>query len=149
MPKPKVVLLGVLAAALLLEGAVLYFMETPTLRLYAGLAVFVLIGLMFATTPVVEAIGQIPGEIKQRRYPKMRSHVKALLAEVRRLNWMAVDGKRGFRDQQEAVAEMDAIEARMKELVIEIRREAGVASDEPDPGLEPEPSPDEPSVSDE
>jgi hypothetical protein len=40
---------------------------------------------------------------------------------------------------------MDAIEERMRDLVGEIRREAGAVSDEHDPG----PMPDEPSESEE
>ena len=144
MPRaPKAVLLGVLFAALLLEGAVLYFMEDRTVRLYVGLALFLLIGWMLASAEVAEVIHGLPEKFKQRRYPRMRARVKLLLAEVRRLNWMAVDGHRGFRERKDAVAEMDAIEERMKDLVSEIRAEAGVVSDEPDP------APDEPSVSDE
>ena len=142
---PKVVLLGVLSVALLLEGAVLYFMEDPTLRLYVGLALFLLIGWMLASSQVAEVIGDLPGPTRQRRHPKMRAQVELLLAEISRLNGMAVDGYRGFREQKEAVAEMDAIEERMRDLVSEIRREAGVVSDEHDPG----PMPDEPSESEE
>ena len=142
---PKVVLLGVLSVALLLEGAVLYFMEDPTLRLYVGLALFLLIGWMLASSQVAEVIGDLPGPTRQRRHPKMRAQVKLLLAEISRLNGMAVDGDRGFRNSKEAVAEMDAIEERMRDLVSEIRREAGVVSDEHDPG----PAPDEPSESEE
>lgn len=146
MPRaPKVVLFGVLSAALLLEGAVLYFMEDPTPRLYVGLALFLLIGWMLASSQVAEVIGDLPGPTRQRRYPKMRAQVKLLLAEVSLLNGMAVDGQRGFRERKEAVAEMDAIEERMKDLVTEIRCYAGVVSDEHDPG----PMPDEPSKSEE
>ncbi len=146
MPRaPKVVLLGVLSAALLLEGAVLYFMEDPTLRLYVGLALFLLIGWMLASTQVAEVIGDLPERIRQRRHPKMRAQVRLLLAEVSRLNGMAVDGRRGFRERKEAVAEMDASEERMRDLVSEIRREAGVVSDQHDRG----PAPDGPSESQE
>ncbi len=142
MPRaPKVVLLGVLSVALLLEGAVLYFMEDPNLRLYVGLALFLLIGWMLASTQVAEVIGDLPERIRQRRHPKMRAQVKLLLAEVSLLNGMAVDGQRGFRERKEAVAEMDAIEERMKDLVTEIRCYAGVISDEHDPA----PAPDEAS----
>ncbi len=146
MPRaPKVVLLGVLFTALLLEAAVLYFMDDRTVRLFVGLALFLLIGWMLASSQIAEVIGDLPGPTRQRRHPKMRAQVKLLLAEVGRLNGMAVDGHRGFRERKEAVAEMDAIEARMTELVSEIRREAGVVSEELDPG----PMPDEPSESEE
>ena len=144
MPRaPKVVLLGVLVAVLLLEASVLYFMDDRTVRLYVGLALFLVIAWMFASTPVAEMLGDLPEQIRPRRYPKMRAQVVLLLAEVRRLHWLAVDGDRGFRNREEAVAEMDAIEERMRDLVSEIRREAGVASDDPDPG----PTPAEPSES--
>ncbi len=129
---PKLVLLGVFSAALLGEAAVLYFVDNATLRLYAGLALFILIGWMFAKTPVSEVISNLPEQLKRRRYPRMRKQVQLLLEEVRRLNWMAVDGHRGFRNRDEALTEMDAIEDRMRDIVGEIRREAGVASDEPD-----------------
>ncbi len=142
---PKVVLLAVLAATLFMEAAVLYFMEDPTVRLYVGLALFVLIGWMFASSQVAEVISRIPEPLKPRRYPRLRARVDLLLVEVRRLNGIAVDGHRGFRDPKEAVAEMDAIEERMRDLVSEIRREAGVVSEEPDLV----PAPDEPSVNDE
>ena len=142
---PKILLLGALATALLLEAAVLYFVEEPIVRLYVGLALFVLIAWMLASTQVAEVMGDLPERIRQRRYPKMRAKVKLFLAEVSRLHWMAVDGDRQFRNREEAVAEMDAIEERMRDLVTEIRREAGRASDEPEPGPEPE----EPSESEE
>lgn len=145
MRAPKVVLLGVLFTALLLEAAVLYLMEDPTVRLYVGLALFLLIGWMMSSAQVAEVIGDLPERIRQRRYPKMRAQVMLLLAEVRRLNWLAVDGDRRFRSREEVVAEMDAIEERMRNLVSEIRREAGVVSDEPEPG----PAPDEPAESEE
>ncbi len=144
MPRaPKVVLLGVLSATLLMEMAVLYFMEDRTVRLYVGLALFLLIGWMLASAQVAEVISDFPKPLKPRRYPRLRAQVELLLVEVRLLNGMAVDGQRGFRERKEAVAEMDAIEERMKDLVTEIRCYAGVVSDEHDPG----PMPDEPSDS--
>ncbi len=100
---------------------------------------------MFASSQVAEVISRIPEPLKPRRYPRLRARVDLLLVEVRRLNGIAVDGHRGFRDPKEAVAEMDAIEERMRDLISEIRREAGVVSDEPDLV----PVPDEPLVNDE
>ena len=99
---------------------------------------------MFARTQVAEAISDLPIS-RKRQYPKMRAQVVLLLAEVRRLNWMAVDEDRGFRGRDEAVAEMDAIEGRMRDLITEIPREAGRASDE----LQTEAIADETSESDE
>ena len=126
---PRVVLLGALFTALLLEAAVIYFLDDRSLRLSVGLALLLLIAWMFARTQVAEVISDLPIS-RKRHYPKMRAQVVLLLAEVRRLNWMAVDEDRGFRGRDEAVAEMDAIEGRMRDLITEIRREAGRASDE-------------------
>ena len=76
----------------------------------------------------MEAIGDVPIAIRQRQFSDMRSHVVLLLDEVRRLNWMAVDEDRGFRDQDQATEEMDAIEKRLRTPVGEIRRTAGRVS---------------------
>ncbi len=142
---PRVLVHGVLATALLLEGAVLYLLDDPTVRLYVGLALLLPIAWMFSSTHVAKVFSDLPAQINRRRHPKMRAQVDLWLAEVRRLNGMAMDANRGFRDRKEAAAEMDSIEERMRNLVTEIRREAGVVSDEPDPV----PAPDEPSVRDE
>jgi hypothetical protein len=69
---------------------------------------------------------------------RLRRRVDQLLEEVRRLNWLAVDADRGFRAREEAIAEMDAIEARLREIIAEIRKAAGeispeAASDTPPP----------------
>ncbi len=98
-----------------------------------------------ARTNVAEVISELPRPFKPCRYPKMRPQVRLLLAQVRRLHWTAVDGRRGFKNSKEAVAEMDAIEQRMMDIVTRIRREAVVVSDE----LDPVPAPDETSQSDE
>ena len=92
----------------------------------------------------VRAIRELPEQIKQRRYPRMREQVKLLLVEVRRLNWMAVDGHRGFRNHDEAVAEMDAIEGRMKDLVGKIRDEAGIEGESGPASVPDQASPDQP-----
>ncbi len=142
MPRvPKVVLLGVLFTTLLMEGAVLYFMDDRTVRLYVGLALFLIIGWMLASRQVAEVIGATPERMRRRQYVKMRTKVEFMIAEACRLNWTAVDRDRGVRNSEEADVEMDATEERMRDLVREIRRAAGVVSDEPDPG----PAPDEPA----
>ena len=126
----KSLYLGTLAFAFFLEAAVLYFLEDPGQRLALGMALLLPIAWMIARTRVVEAISDLPVAIKRRQYSSMRTHVVLLLDEVRRLNWMAVDGDRGFRDQDEATREMDAIEKRLQNLVSEIRQTAGRASTE-------------------
>jgi hypothetical protein len=136
---PKIVQLGVLLITFSLEGVVLYVVEDPTVRLYVGLALFLVIAWMFARSEIAEVIGDLPRLFRRRRYPRLRARVEILLQEVCRLHWAAVDRDRGFRSDKEGLADMDAIEERLRELVSEIRLEAGVASDEPDPR---EPAPD-------
>ena len=115
------------------------------MRLYVGLGLLFPIAWMFARTNVAQVISELPGTLRPRRYLKMRAQVRLLLAQVRRLHWTAVDGQRGFNNSKEAVAEMDAIEERMMDIVARIRREAVVVSDE----LDPVPAPDKTSQSDE
>ncbi len=60
---------------------------------------------------------------------RLRSQVQQLLAEIRRLNWMAVDAERGFRSRKQATQEMDLIEERLKQLIAEVRGLAGQTSE--------------------
>lgn len=124
----KSLYLGTLAFAVLLESAVLYFIEDPRQRLAMGLVLLLPIVWMIARTRVLEAISDLPTVIRRRQYSEMRTHVVLFMDEVRRLNWMAVDGYRGFRSQDEAAKAMDAIEERLQQLVGEIRRTAGRAA---------------------
>ena len=121
----KSLYLGTLGFAVFLEAAVLYFLENPAQRLALGLVVLLPITWMIARTRVVEAISELPTVIRRRQYSEMRAHVVAFMDEVKRLNWMAVDGDRGFRSQDEATREMDAIEKRLLGLVSEIRATSG------------------------
>ena len=123
----KSLYLGTLAFAVFLEAAVLYFVENPGQRLALGMALLLPIVWMIARTRVVEAISELPIVIRRRQYSEMRKHVVLFMDEVRRLNWMAVDADRGFRSQDEATNEMDAIEKRLQSLVGEIRQTAGRA----------------------
>jgi len=140
-----VLLLGALFTAMLLEAVVIYFLDDRSLRLYIGLALLLPISWMFARTQVAEVISDPPVSLRRRQYSKMRAQVMLLLAEIRRLNWLAVDADRGFRNRDEAMREMDGIERRLRDLITEVRRAAGRASEE----LQTAPVPDETSESDE
>ena len=61
----------------------------------------------------------------RRRFLRLRRTVQSLIAEVRRLNWIAVDVERGYRSREAAAQEMDASEQRLLNLVREIRTTAG------------------------
>jgi len=120
-----------LLAALIGEAIVLYFAVDPLLRLIVGLLLLVAIVWTSARIGVVDILGQSPPEtIHKRRFGLLRAQVQQLLAEIRRLNWIAVDVERGFRTRDRALSEMDAIEERLRRLIAEIRGTAGRTNDE-------------------
>ncbi len=137
----KSLYLGTLAFAVFLEAAVLYFLEDPTQRLALGLVLLLPIFWMIGRSRVVEAISDLPLALRRRQFVDMRKQVVLFMDEVRRLNWMAVGGNLGFRDQEEATKEMDAIEKRLEHLVSEIRQTAGRAGAAEHQALEGETSP--------
>jgi disulfide bond formation protein DsbB len=115
-----------LLAAVVGEGLVLYFGPEPLLRLIVGLLLLAVIVWAAARVGLVEILGQSPPEtIHKRRFGLLRAQVQQLLAEIRRLNV-----ERGFRTRDRALSEMDAIEARLRSLIAEIRSTAGQMSDE-------------------
>ena len=130
-------LLGIAFVAVLQLAAVLYFMEDRSLRLLVGLVLLVPIGWVLTRTHVFSAIQSLP-VIRKRKYLKMRGQVVLMLAEVRRLNGLAVDADRGFRSRAEADKEMDVIERRIVEILSNVRHHAGRTSDEVDAAPVPE-----------
>ena len=80
--------------------------------------------------PLVQLIRETVTSQPRRRFHRLRSQTVQLLAEIRRLNGIAEDEKRGFRDQRTAELEMEAIETRMRELLTGVREAAGVTSPE-------------------
>jgi len=120
-----------LLAAVTGEALVLYFGTDPLLRLIVGLLLLALIVWASARVGLVEILGQSPPEtIHKRRFGLLRAQVQQLLAEIRRLNWIAVDVERGFRTRDRALHEMDTIEERLRGLIAEIRSTAGQTSNE-------------------
>ena len=122
-------LLGILFIAVLQLAGVLYFMDDPTPRLLVGLTLLVPIVWVSTRTHFFQVIRDLP-MLRERKYVKMRVQVEQLLAEVRRLNGIAVDADRGFRSRPEAETEMDVIEQRMVELITRLRQNAGRTSEE-------------------
>ncbi len=121
----------VLVAALVGEAAVLYYVETPLTRLSSGL--FLLAPVVWASSRlgILELFTHTRAErVYRRRFVRLRAQVQQLLDEVRRLNWMAVDAERGFRNRNQALQEMDTIEQRLRELIQQIRAAAGQISAE-------------------
>lgn len=120
-----------LIAAAVGEAVVLYFVDDPITRLGAGLFLLAPIVWSAARVGVMDLISQTPAErVQKRRFVLLRSQVQQLLDEIRRLNWMAVDAERGFRNREAASREMDAIEGRLKALIEQIRSTAGQMSAE-------------------
>ncbi len=113
----------VLFAAIFGESAILYFWSDPSARLGVGLLLLAVTIWFAGRLGVVDFIMRsLSG---RRRFMPLRRTVRYLLAEVRRLNWIAVDVERGYRSREAAAQEMDAIEKRLLNLVREIRSTAG------------------------
>ncbi len=127
MPSSRPIVDGfILSAAVIADAAVIYFLSDPMLRLSLGLVLLGLIVWASGRLGVVELLSESPADrVYKRRFVMLRSQVKQLLAEIRRLNWMAVDAKRGFRSREAAMREMDGIEQRLKEIIHQIRTAAG------------------------
>ncbi len=131
----RTVRLIVLFAAFLVESSVLYFVDNPMVRTVVGLILIVPIVWIVARTNTIVTIPDIPDADKKRHFKGLRAQVVQLLDEIRRLNWMAVDAERGFRDREQAMSEMDRIESRLKEIISEIRSTAGQSAADPEPGV--------------
>jgi hypothetical protein len=123
-----------LFAAFLVEAAVLYLVDDPMVRAVAGVLLIFPILWIVGRTKTVETISEFPDLDKKRHFKGLRARVAQLLDEIRRLNWMAVDADRGFRDRDQAMREMDRIERRLKEIISEIRSAAGQSEEEPESG---------------
>ncbi len=125
-----------LSAAFLVEAGVLYFVDDPMTRAIVGVLLIFPIVWIVTRSSAVEMISDIHDVDKKRHFIGLRARVVQLLAEIRRLNWMAVDAERGFRDRDQAMREMDRIESRLKEIISEIRSAAGQSAGEPEAGAE-------------
>ncbi len=132
--------LTVLMAAVLADAAILYVPVEPAQRLIVGL---LLVPVMLWTGIQLEAMVMLTNRdrwtTRGRVFRELRSQVVLLLEQVRRLNWVAVDAERGFRDRDEAMREMDAIENEIREIITDVRQAAGRANAEPETTLIREP----------
>jgi hypothetical protein len=64
--------------------------------------------------------------LDRRKYGHLRSSTGNLLEHVRQMNKIAVDGREGKLAPRHAKAELDRIAAKMRDLVEDIRKTAGV-----------------------
>lgn len=129
----------VLIAAAVADAAVLFLVDDSTWRLALGLFLLAVIIWSSARIGVADFASKPPADhVYRRRFVALRSQVQQLLDEIRRMNWMAVDAERGFRERDEALREMDSIAQRLKEMIEDIRRTAGQMSTEAEAELEGE-----------
>ena len=61
-----------------------------------------------------------------RRFVKLRAQVDLFMADVKRLNWLAVDSDLGVRDGESTARDMNETTERMVKRVSLIRKSAGV-----------------------
>ena len=132
--------IAVLILSVLLDAVVLYFPVDPAPRLVIGL---LLVPVMLWAAIRLEIDGILVTQnrwaYRGRVFRELRSQVVMLLEQVRRLNWIAVDAERGFRNPDDAMREMDEIEDEIREIITDVRRAAGRPSVEPETGMVPEP----------
>ena len=115
-----------LVLGVLLDALVLYFPVDPAPRLIIGLLLIPIIlwsGIRFEVTTMDGSPSR--WATRGRVFRELRSQVVLLLEHVRRLNWIAVDAERGFRNQEEAMHEMDEIENEIREIITDVRQAAG------------------------
>lgn len=128
--------LAFLIFGVLLDAAVLYFPVDAAPRVVIGL---LLIPIILWTGIRLEVDGMLAKEnrfgSRGRVFRELRSQVVLLLEQVRRLNWIAVDAERGFRNQDDAMREMDQIEDEIREIITDVRRAAGKPTVEPELGV--------------
>ncbi len=122
------------------DAAVLYFPVNPSQRVVVGL---LLVPVLLWTGIQLEAMAMVTSRdrwgSRGRVFRELRSQVVMLLEHVRRLNWIAVDAERGFRDRDDAMREMDVIEDEIRAMISDVRRAAGRANAEPETHLIREP----------
>ncbi len=125
-----VLLTVILVVALIITTVLIYQGDSPLLRSGLGVALLAIIVWTSTQLPKAEQTSWTTPEGPRRRFHRLRSQTVQLLAEIRRLNGIAEDEKRGFRDQRTAELEMETIEARMRELLGGLRAAAGVTDPE-------------------
>jgi hypothetical protein len=92
----SVLLAILLIVALIATIALFYEGDSPGRSLLGG-ALLAVIVWTSAQIPVVQLIRETVANRPRRRFLQLRSQTVQLLAEIRRLNGIAEDEKRGFR----------------------------------------------------
>jgi hypothetical protein len=128
-----IVLAIALAVAVVGLVLALYFVEEPVSRVGAGLlflaAIIWAAGRLRVVEIVLESVRIDPVE-ERRKHRNLRATVDLLINDVRRLNGLAIDATRGFRDRDAATKEMESIETHMIDVIKQIRAKAGLTDQE-------------------
>jgi hypothetical protein len=128
-----IVLAIALAVAVIGFGLALYFVQDPASRVGAGLlflaAIIWAAGRLRVVEIVLESVRIEPVE-ERRKHRNLRATVDLLIDDVRRLNGLAIDANRGFRDRDEAMKEMESIESHMIDMIRQIRAKVGLTDQE-------------------
>ncbi len=115
-----------LIVTVFLDGAILFSLSTPWMRLLLGMLLLVPIVLISSHLGLAEWFASLVAtKGRPRRFPVLRTKVVALLEEIKRLNWLVVDLDRGIRSPETVTADIKMCEQRMEGLLSEIRRTAG------------------------
>ncbi len=117
------------------EALILFLGTDPVLRLRVGMFLLAMIAWpLFYAARHFPAGDAILAEPHRRRFSRLRRWTRELLREISRLNWTVVDVDRGFRNREAAKVEINAIEARLYEIIEEIKDSAGHPDLEPEEG---------------
>ncbi len=118
-----------LAVAVVGLALTLYFVDDRATRVGAGLlflaAIIWAAGRLRVVEMVLDSVAIEPVD-DRRRHRNLRATVDLLITDVRRLNGLAMDASRGFRDQAAAMKEMEGLEAHMIDVIKQIRAKAGL-----------------------
>lgn len=127
----RTVEVAVLVASLLVWAAAVYLFRGPVVRTAVSLLLIWPITIAYNRLSGVDVTVPwdrfVPSKrFYKRRFLRLRERVDRLLDDIRMVNRLAIDAERGFRSREATVTQMRAVEARMNELLVEIRASAGV-----------------------
>lgn len=89
--------------------------------------------------PLFEQLHSQQHGLDRRKYGRLRSTTEDLLEFIRQMNRVAVEGREGKLSPRHTQAELDRLAAKLRDIVEEIRKTAGVPTPlaEPRPGNRP------------
>ena len=126
-PELEIRLLSVLLwVSVLVEIAALAMSLSPRLRLVIGVAALVPLIWIPNRLAMLATVRDDVAQAKSRRFLRLRRLTDIMLEEVRRLNGLTVDARRGVRDADKTEDEIQGIESRLHTIVDELRGVAGV-----------------------